>query len=334
MKKNIKVILIASSLLSLLLPNACKQEKKAPKLSAEEILQEHLTTRFQKVPQTPSLKISLRDRILSAGNKENNDISLNYLKFKNIGKKAAPKDSDLQGLVIYTDFHVKKAKQFNDPRKIAWFIESPKGTGSGLKFVRNKSNQKLFDKIYTCYRPHLEKGKPFVFLPVGTSSIPELNLAEVIKNKSKMVSIIASTKKSAPGHKMRHKAVEKFSNKIDAILGYAYKPIKNNAEGLIDFYYNIAIENRKQDFYFSEKILDCMRAGTVPIYWGCPSIARFFNPKGIIQINSLEELENTLNSISLEDYLSRLDAIKENFHIASFYIHNDKWLRRELNKEL
>lgn len=121
-------------------------------------------------------------------------------------------------------------------------------------------------------------------------------------------------------------------HKIDSIVGRRYKPIAKTSEGLLNVRYSIVIENRKQDFYFSEKFIDCVLCGTVPIYWGCPSIGKFFNDSGIIQFDTLDELEAILNNLSIEDYNKRLDAIKENFKIAGCYLHKDKYLRRELVK--
>lgn len=147
-----------------------------------------------------------------------------------------------------------------------------------------------------------------------------------------MTSIIASRKSRTPGHEKRHQAISRYHGKIDGIFGRAYKPIAANYDGILDYRYNIIFENRKEDFYFSEKLIDCLLCGTVPIYWGCPSIGKFFNPKGFICIKSVEELGGVLDHISEEDYKNRLDAIRENYKIAKEYIHFDKWLRIEIEK--
>ena len=42
----------------------------------------------------------------------------------------------------------------------------------------------------------------------------------------------------------------------------------------------MVIENIRRDYYFSEKLVTAIAAGCVPIYWGCPSIAHFFDPEG------------------------------------------------------
>ena len=60
--------------------------------------------------------------------------------------------------------------------------------------------------------------------------------------------------------------------------------------------------------------------GTVPIYWGCPSIGKFFNTDGMIIFNNIEELSNILNNLSIEKYNDMKDAIQENFEKAKEYI--------------
>lgn len=50
------------------------------------------------------------------------------------------------------------------------------------------------------------------------------------------------------------------------------------------------IENIRADFYFSAKLINCFVHGAVPIYWGAPSIAMFFNISGIIVFDSLQQV--------------------------------------------
>ncbi len=40
--------------------------------------------------------------------------------------------------------------------------------------------------------------------------------------------------------------------------------------------------------YTTEKLFDCFKAGTVPIYWGNPEITRDVNPKAFINCNDYE----------------------------------------------
>lgn len=51
--------------------------------------------------------------------------------------------------------------------------------------------------------------------------------------------------------------------------------------------FTIAFENSWAPGYHTEKILDPMMAGSIPIYWGDPLIARHFNPASFVDVQRL-----------------------------------------------
>ena len=74
--------------------------------------------------------------------------------------------------------------------------------------------------------------------------------------------------------------------------------------------------------------------GTVPIYWGCPSIGNFFNTDGMILFNEIGELNKILKEISFEQYVKMKDAIEENFEKAKeFLIAEDYIYKNYLENE-
>jgi hypothetical protein len=99
--------------------------------------------------------------------------------------------------------------------------------------------------------------------------------------------------------------------------------------------FSISIENSKEDFMFTEKLIDCFLTGTVPIYYGCPSIGNFFNINGIIVIDSLLDLINVLSSITIDLYNNMKPYIEENYNIAQQYKNfniNEKAILNLINK--
>ena len=50
--------------------------------------------------------------------------------------------------------------------------------------------------------------------------------------------------------------------------------------------FSVTIENDKYETYYTEKLTDCFATGTIPIYWGCLNISQYFNPKGIVILNT------------------------------------------------
>ena len=84
------------------------------------------------------------------------------------------------------------------------------------------------------------------------------------------------------------------------------------------------IENCKQDGFFTEKLIDSLIVGTIPIYWGCSDVSEHFDPRGIIQFESLEQLERILK-IDLDSfYNERKEYVQSNAVIARRYASCDE----------
>ena len=60
--------------------------------------------------------------------------------------------------------------------------------------------------------------------------------------------------------------------------------------------FSIAIESTSVENYFSEKLIDCLITKTIPIYWGCPNIEEFFDTRGMIIVNSVDDLIKKVNN--------------------------------------
>lgn len=128
--------------------------------------------------------------------------------------------------------------------------------------------------------------------------------------KSKLCSIIASSKNSAPGHKIRLNLLNNLTGNIDK-FGFGINPIDKKELGLADYCFSFTIENCSEPGYYTEKILDCFLTGTVPIYWGDPTIENIFDKNGIIYYNELD-----YSSITFEKYHSMTQSITSNFFKA------------------
>jgi hypothetical protein len=71
-------------------------------------------------------------------------------------------------------------------------------------------------------------------------------------------------------------------------LGYldSYGLVGNNTGGrysgdvikkMSEYKFNICFENAAHTAYISEKLPNALKAGCVPVYWGCPNIDKYFN---------------------------------------------------------
>ena len=104
-------------------------------------------------------------------------------------------------------------------------------------------------------------------------------------------------------------------------------------QGLKDYRFCIAMENDYANNYFTEKLLDCMLSGTIPIYHGCKNIEKYFDINGIITFETVDELVNILNNLTEKDYKSRLSAIQKNYEIAlTWWEDNDRLFNKYLKE--
>ncbi len=143
--------------------------------------------------------------------------------------------------------------------------------------------------------------------------------------KTKLVSMVSSTKTMCPLHILRLQIAQTLSSipQVSVFIGGGGRgtpgwiPI---FETLRDYAYSIVMENWVDDNYFTEKIMNCFATGTVPIYLGARRIKDFFNGDGIITFNSWEELVAILPILSQSDYQQRMIAIADNYRRCQEYV--------------
>lgn len=187
-----------------------------------------------------------------------------------------------------------------------------------------------FDAVLTFDEGLLSLGDPFVpYIPGGIQLKPE----NVIPTPEKvnLISMSASSKKQLPGHIIRHEIAERFQSNPDLqLMGRGFNPYDDPNCPFSTFAYSIAVENSRMDCNVTEKVLQCMLNMCVPIYWGGALGPMGFNEKGFIAFNSVDELPGIFDSISMDDYEARREALEENFIVAQKYISKEVNLLRSL----
>lgn len=255
------------------------------------------------------------DKISTRGNE--------FIKLERIDKNNLKKEDRL---VILSDMYIKTNINKNI-KKVALLLEPP----SILHQIYNNDFSSF--TIVLTFSNELLKRDPSKFKFCPSSCNCWINEEDVkIHEKSKIVSIIASSKNYAEGHILRHNVIRECSDKLkrEDVFGGGYKTIENKIIGCKDYAFQIVIENSKLDYYFTEKIIDVFATGCVPIYWGCPSIGNFFNINGILTFDTVDELKQILNNISLDKYQEMLPYVKENFEKAEKYFRPEKWIYNEI----
>ena len=223
-----------------------------------------------------------------------------------------------------TDLHLHEIFKCNAKRKIGWLIE-PRAINPMIYDFADK-HYKEFDYILTFDKELLDSGRNFLFYPFSCCWIKDTNVPE----KSKMCSMVASDKTQTSGHQFRQQVISKLKDKVDH-FGRGFKFVELKEEALQDYYFSIVIENSQSDFYFSEKLIDCFATRTIPIYWGCDSIGKFFNVDGMIRFNTMDELEDIVNNLTIDQYKNMIKAAEENWQIVidNEYEMPEDWLFKQ-----
>jgi Methyltransferase FkbM domain len=99
---------------------------------------------------------------------------------------------------------------------------------------------------------------------------------------------------------------------------------------LFDSMFSIIVENAYEPHYFTEKLIDAFSTYTVPIYLGAQNISKYFRTDGMIIPKSLDEMFETINSLSAEDYWRRLPALVENHELSGPFWNQVSALRQNI----
>ena len=205
--------------------------------------------------------------------------------------------------------------------KVLVQIEPPTIMNLVNKIPKNKN---IFDLILAWHPSILKQCENSKLFPFGSCWIKEED--RDIHEKTKNISIIASNKRQTQGHRLRHDIIKKKIIDMD-VFGRGYKAIDNKITALKDYRFSLIIENDNTDNWITEKIIDCLVTGTVPVYWGCNNIGDFFNKEGFIEFKDLNELKKIVPKLTKETYDKMLPFITENFGLSMEY--SDFWGRVE-----
>lgn len=87
----------------------------------------------------------------------------------------------------------------------------------------------------------------------------------------------------------------------------------------------IAMENTDVEGYITEKILNPIFAGSIPIYWGTSEITKHFNPKRFIYINHF---------INMDECIKHIIEVDSNDNLYQQYINEPFFVGNKFNEYL
>ena len=241
--------------------------------------------------------------------------------------------TEYDGITVFIDTcfdqeNLSIISNVNSKIKCAWMHE-PRALSEkcDLRYKTLELTRHKFDYIMT-YDEYLLDAYPekCIFTADNGVWIQDENIK--IWDKTKLMSMIYSWKNWTEGHKLRHMIANIPNTGMDLYGDGSPHPVKFKEEALKDYQFSITIENSKSKYYFTEKLLDCLAVGTIPIYWDCTNVGDFFDERGILQFNTLEDLVKIFEHINDEPTLYNImyPFVKENFRRAQEFIRYEDWI--------
>lgn len=185
-----------------------------------------------------------------------------------------------------------------------------------------------FDFILSPSKAWIKKAKSpkWLYYPMGGSSIKPDNWG--IGEKTKNISILA---RNASRGKMsfgdQFKADIRRKADVFGIDIHGLSPSESAIDSLQDYRFSIVVEDIREEGYFTRRLIDCLSQGTIPIYWGDPSIYDTFQPNGLLPFSNMDELVNILiNDVSESNYRASFAAIMGNISLCNRYYCAEDWI--------
>jgi hypothetical protein len=234
-----------------------------------------------------------------------------------------------EGITVFTDSYLD--------RELISSVDSTVKVGLVMEPIAHKYKpyddiqevEDLLDFIFTFNKQLIDKNPAkYKFIPADWCCIEEASHGG--SKKDSLVSMIYSNK-GGIDRPVRHRVAERFGDKIDLFGGHKGE-VELKSDTLNKYMFSIAIENSIDNFYYTEKIIDCFITKNIPIYRGAKNIGEFFDERGIIQWTDINELNDILDSISPKKYSEMLPYIEKNYYIAKGYINPDDIFYELINK--
>jgi hypothetical protein len=114
------------------------------------------------------------------------------------------------------------------------------------------------------------------------SYVPVLGFSELATDpplKTKLCSVVSSTKAVTAGHRQRLEFVLRLQKELGDLIdfyGRGFRDVADKDEALASYRYHIALENSSHPDYWTEKLADPYLRQCFPIYAGCPNLQDYF----------------------------------------------------------
>jgi hypothetical protein len=135
--------------------------------------------------------------------------------------------------------------------------------------------------------------------------------------KENKVVWVTSNQRSSKGYNERMNFLDRIKElPFVELYGRGINPIDDKWDALQNSKYAIAYENFQNDYYWTEKIIDCFLSYTMPIYYGCNAIENFFPKNSYIQLDPKDKhidlfLKEIVDSKKWEQNIDAITSARE-----------------------
>lgn len=127
-----------------------------------------------------------------------------------------------------------------------------------------------------------------------------VNLEKDAALNREFCSVVLSS--NVAGDPARLRLIDEFAERFPLASGGRYKnnvggPVSDKMDFISRYRFNLCPENSIVDGYVTEKIVEALAAGTVPVYWGCKDACDEFNPDAFIRVNDFASFADAFDEI-------------------------------------
>jgi len=192
---------------------------------------------------------------------------------------------------VFNNAFQMKDDPYSLNNKIPYIIWS--GESSNWKFIYKSYNP------IAIFSTYIDSNNEYYYLPYITYANYNLsNIKEYINNKRPYTCCLCSSH-YIPFREQMFKLIQKYDKNGQCHLygkGLDRKPIEGEWTTVYhkykDYKFVLAMENKDEKRYITEKIMNAYMGGAIPIYWGSDGmIDKIFNPKSFIDIKKFKTPE-------------------------------------------
>jgi len=197
------------------------------------------------------------------------------------------------------------AKDFSirvEKNNILHLCQEPPNEISKYRQYANKQASLIFNQLDTKKNNILSHGALPWHVDKDYDFLNNLS-ADDLEKENKIV-WITSNQRGSKGHQTRMDFLDRIKGlPFVSLYGRGIQPIDDKWSVLKNAKYGIAYENFRNDYYWTEKIIDCYLSYTMPLYFGCNAIGDFFPENSYIQLDP--------NDRHIDLFLTEVNASKK-----------------------